>query len=225
MAISSRRSARRRGGCCVRPDLAQMRVGLVEAKRILVGDGPDQGQVGGVRTGPGRERAQQRRHGARLPVKGEAEGMVGEHAGRLVPVASRLQVADRVGGLAARGEPARGELVQSGDVRGHRSAQFQPEQLTEHAVVAEPGTAGIEGHDERVGVLKVQQDPLRARGSGKQVGELAVDPVQHGGAQQQALDFRRLPLQHLGHQVLGDRAVAAGELGDEPFRVGVPGER
>jgi hypothetical protein len=43
-------------------------------------------------------------------------------------------------------------------------------------------------------------------------------------AQQQVLYLRRLPLQHLGHQVLGDRAVTAGELGDEPYRVGVPGE-
>jgi hypothetical protein len=137
----------------VRPDLAQVRIGLVEAEPVLVGDGPDQGQVGGVLTGPGREGAQQRRHGARLPVKGEAEGMVGEHAGRLVPVAGRLPVADGVGGLAVLGEPARGELVQSGDVRGHRAAQFQPEQAAEHAVVAEPGTVGIEGHDERVGVL------------------------------------------------------------------------
>jgi len=51
-----------------------------------------------------------------------------------------------------------------------------------------------------------------------------VDPVQHRGAQQQALDLRRLPLQHLGQQVLRDRAVAAGELGDELLGVGVPGE-
>ena len=149
--------------------------------------------------------------------------MVGEHAGRLVPVAGRLQVADGVGGLAAGAKPARGELVQFRDVPGHRTAQFQPEQAAEHAVVAEPGTAGVEGHDERVGVLQVQQDPLRARGPGKQVGQLAVDPVQNRGAQQQSLDFRRLPLQHLGHQVLSHRAVAARELGDEPFGVGVPG--
>jgi hypothetical protein len=79
--------------------------------------------------------------------------VVGEHAGRLVPVAGSLQVADGVGGLAARGKPARGELVQSGDVRRHCAAQFQPEQAAEHVVVSEPGTAGVEGHDERVGVL------------------------------------------------------------------------
>jgi hypothetical protein len=145
-------AGRRRGGC-VRPDLAQVRIGLVEAELVLVGDGPDQAQVGGVLTGPGREGARQRGYGARLPVKGEAEGMVGEHAGRLVPVAGRLEVADGVGGLAACGEPACGEPVQFRDVPGHRAVQFQPKEAAEHAVVAEPGTAGVEGHDERVGVL------------------------------------------------------------------------
>ena len=39
----------------------------------------------------------------------------------------------------------------------HCAAQFQPEQAAEHAVVSEPGTAGVEGHDESVGVLQVQQ--------------------------------------------------------------------
>ena len=34
-----------------------------------------------------------------------------------------------------------------------------------------------------------------------------------------------LPVQHLGHQVLGDCAVAAGELGDEPFGIRMPGQR
>ena len=66
----------------------------------------------------------------------------------------------------------------SGDVPRARAAQFQPEQAAEHAVVAEPGTAGVEGHDERVGVLQVQQDPFRPCGAGEQVGQLAVDPVQ-----------------------------------------------
>ena len=118
----------------------------------------------------------------------------------------------------------RGEPVQSRDVRGLRAAQFQPEQAAEHAVVAEPGAGGVEGYDERVGVFQVQQDAFGSGGAGEQVGELAVDPVQHGGAQQQGLDLRRLPVEHLGHQVLGDGAVAAGELGDEPCGVGVPGE-
>ena len=44
------------------------------------------------------------------------------------------------------------------------------------------------------------------------------------GAQQQILDVGRLAVEHLGEQVLGDRAVAAGELRDEPLRVGVAGQ-
>ena len=109
-------------------------------------------------------------------------------------------------------------------VSGRGTAQLQPEQTAEHVVVAEPGASGVERHDERVGVLQVQQDPFRSGGAGEQVGQFAVDPVQQGGAQQQALYLWWLPVQHLGHQVLGDRTVAAGELGDEPFGVRVPGQ-
>jgi hypothetical protein len=34
-----------------------------------------------------------------------------------------------------------------------------------------------------------------------------------------------LPVQHLGHQVLGDRPLAAAELRSEPLRIWVPGHR
>jgi hypothetical protein len=40
----------------------------------------------------------------------------------------------------------------------------------------------------------------------------------------QPLDVLRLALQHLGQQVLGDGALAAGELGGEPLGIGAPGE-
>ena len=91
-------------------------------------------------------------------------------------------------------------------------------------VVAKPGALGVERDDERVRVFELQQDPFRARAAGQQIGQLPVDPVEQGGAQQQILDVGGLALQHLGDQVLGDRAVAAGELGDEPLRVGVTGQ-
>ena len=115
-----------------------------------------------------------------------------------------------------------GAPVQRGYFRGQRAAQFQPEQISEQVVVAEPGASGVERFDERVGVLEVQQDLFRARAAGQQVGQLAVDGVEQGGAQQQILDVGRLAVEHFGEQVLGDHAVAAGELGDEPLRVGVP---
>src|SRR5262249_56899112 len=60
---------------------------------------------------------------------------------------------------------------------------------------------------------------------GQQAGQLAVDPVQDGGAQQQPPNLFWLPVQHLGQQVLRHRPLGPGELGRQPPRVGVPGQR
>ena len=150
--------------------------------------------------------------------------MVGEQPGRIGPVARRLGVPDGVDHLALPDEPSGGPPVQRRYFFGQRPAQLQPQQIREQVVVAEPGPLGVERYDERVRVLEVQQDPFRARAAGQQVGQLAVDPVEQGGAQQQILDVGGLAVQHLGEQVLGDRAVAAGELRDEPLRVGVTGQ-
>ena len=106
----------------------------------------------------------------------------------LGPVARRLGVPDGVDNLAVLGEPPGGEPVQRRHFLGQRPAQLQPQQVREQVVVAEPGALGVERHDERVRVLEVQQDPFRARAAGQQVGQLAVDPVEQGGAQQQMLD-------------------------------------
>src|SRR3954471_5931768 len=43
-------------------------------------------------------------------------------------------------------------------------------------------------------------------------------------ARAQLLDVVGLSFQHFGEQVLGDRPVGAGELGDEPLRVGMAGQ-
>ena len=66
------------------------------------------------------------------------------------------------------------------------------------------------------------QDPLRAGGADEGVGERAVHPLEDRGAQQQPPHLVGLPLEHLGQQVLGDGALAAGELGDEPLGLGMP---
>ena len=88
-------------------------------------------------------------------------------------------------------------------------------------VIAKPRALGVERHDERVRVREFQQDPLRARAAGQQVGQLAVDPFEQGGAQEQILDVGWLAIQHFRDQVLRDRSVAAGELRDEALGVGV----
>ena len=92
-------------------------------------------------------------------------------------------------------------------------------------MVAKPGALGVERHDERVGVLQLQQHLLRARAAGQQVGELAVQPVDERGSQQHALNLARLAFEHLGHQVLPDRPVGAGELGHEALGIRVTAER
>lgn len=208
----------------VRPDHVEMRIRLVEVELVEVGDRVHQRQPGEVLADPGREGMEEHRHGPGLAVEGEAEGVVREKPGRLGPVTSGLQMADGVGGVTVVGEPPRGDPVELRDLRGDGTAELQPEQAAEHVVVAEPGTSGVEGQDERVGVLELQQDPFRSSCPGEQVGQLAVDPVQQGSTQQQSLYLWWLPVQHFGHQVLGDSAIAAGELGDEPFRVRVPGQ-
>jgi len=57
--------------------------------------------------------------------------------------------------------------------------------------------------------------------AGQQVCQFTVDPVEQRGAQEQMLDIAGLAFEHFGDQVLGDHALAAGELRDETLRVGV----
>jgi hypothetical protein len=140
-----------------------------------------------------------------------------------MPVARRLRMPDGLDHLAMLAEPLRGPQVQRRHLLGQRPAQLQPEEIRKQVVVAEPGPPGVQGYDERVGVLEVQQDPFRARAAGQQIRQLAVDPVEQRGVQEQILYVAGLAFEHLGEQVLGDRAVAAGELRDEPLRVGVTG--
>ncbi len=194
---------------------------LVQVPVEQVIRGVHQGQLRVIRGGALREGPQQRLDGLRLPVEGQAERMVGQQPGRVGPVARRLGVPDAVGNLAVLGEPAGGAPVQRGYLFGPRAAQLQPQQIPEQVVVAKPRPPGVQRDHERVGVFETQQGPFRARVAGQQVGQFAVDAIEQAGAQQQLLDVVGLAVQQLGEQVLGDRAVAAGELGDEPLRVGV----
>jgi hypothetical protein len=161
---------------------------LVQAPLSKVTHRAHQGQLRVVRAR--REGPHQRLHGLRLPVERQAERMVGQQLGRLWPVAGRLGVPDGLGRLAVLGEPPGGAPVQRGYFRRQCTAQLQPEQIGEQVVVAEPGASRVERFDERVRVLQLQQDLFRARAAGQQVGQLAVDPIQQAGAQQQILDLR-----------------------------------
>ena len=92
-------------------------------------------------------------------------------------------------------------------------------------MVTKPRSLCIERDDECVRPLESVQDSLRAGGAGEDVGELAVHPLEDRGAQQQPSHVAGLALEHLGEQVVGDGALAAGELLDEPLWLRVAGER
>jgi hypothetical protein len=83
----------------------------------------------------------------------------------------------------------------------------------------------VEGGNEGAGLFQVLQGPLGIFVGGEQAGEVAVDSLEDRRAQQQVPDALALPVQNLREQVVGDGALAAGELGGEPLGVGVPGQR
>ena len=82
------------------------------------------------------------------------------------------------------GEPAGGDLVQRGNLIRRCAAQLEVQQLREQLVVAEPGPARVQGDHEGVGVFQVLQRPFSAAFPGQQIGQLAVDPIQHARAEQ-----------------------------------------
>ena len=52
----------------------------------------------------------------------------------------------------------------------------------------------------------------------------AADAIEDGGAKEQTPNRFRSMLKHFREQVVRDRVLAAGELGDKPFRFGVLGK-
>ena len=92
-------------------------------------------------------------------------------------------------------------------------------------MVTEPPSLGVKRDDECVRPLKSVQDSLRAGGAGEDVRQCSVHPLEDRGAQQQPPYVVGMALEHLGEQVVGDRTLAARELGDEPLRLRVAGER
>ena len=143
----------------------------------------------------------------------------------MAPIARRLRVPDRLHRVSVRLQPRRRGAMQRIDDLGGAAAELELQQVREQVVVAEPAPPGVERDDERVRVLEVLQDRLRAHAPGQGVGERTVDPLEHGGAQEQLPHVRRLTLEHLRQQVSGDGPLAAGELRDEPLGIGVPRQR
>ena len=163
--------------------------------------------------------------GARLPAEGQAKPVVSQDAGGRAPITGSLGVPDCICHEPMPGEPVRGGSVQRGKFIRFGGLQLELQQIGEEVVVAEPVPLRVHRDDERARRLKVLQDPASAAAPGQQVGELAVDPVQHRRAQQQPPYRLGLAVEHLSQQVLGYGPFAAGEPGHESLRICVPGQR
>ena len=190
--------------------------------QLVGGEGPRQLRV---REGVLREGGKQGVHRRVLTVEREAEAVVGDQSGGMRPVRGSLRVPDRVGHQPVLLQPRGCAPVQLGYDARFGAAQLETQQVGEELVIAEPRPLGVDGDHEGVRLLELEQDPLGPGGVDEDVGEGSGHPLQDRGAQQESPRVFRLALEHLGEQVVGDGALAAGELGDEPLGVGVAGER
>ena len=201
------------------------RGGFVEQAVQKTTRGEDHGQfcvpLGRVR----REGCKQRAERGVAAAEDQIYIVVGQQPGGMSPVAGGLRLPDPLHHVAVLLVPLRSRPVQRVDDRRGGAPQLELEKVRQQVMEAKLRPSGIERGDERVLLLERLQDRLRARAAGQRVGERTADPLQHGGAEKQVADLRRLALENFREQITGDRALAAGELGHEAFGVGMLGER
>ena len=76
--------------------------------------------------------------------------------------------------------------MQASYCTGLGAAQLELQQAGEQVVIPEPGARGVQRQHERVRLFQVLQQPLRATAPAEKVSQLAVDPLEDAGTQQQA---------------------------------------
>ena len=165
--------------------------------------------AGGAHDGVGRRRLQ-----------GEVDPAVAEQRHEGIRRLGGDDVGQRLAAAAVRREPGARAGVQIGAQARMRLVQPRSQELEEQAVVAEPAPAPVEADDQRALVLEVPERPPAVVPARERVRQLTADAVDHARPQQELADLRGLQREHLLGQVVADRAVVAGELGEEAIRVG-----
>jgi hypothetical protein len=144
-----------------------------------------------------------------------------QQADRMRRVAALDRMVDRRHRPALRLVPARGGQVQAGDVLRLLAHQLGAQEVGEKAVVAPLARragrfrALADRRDEQVGRVQLGQDARRVAARRQRLAQRGVELAQDAGAQQEVAHLGGLPRQHVLGQEIGDRAVAARELGDE----------
>ena len=163
--------------------------------------------------------AQQRADGGGVAAHVQVEPVVGDDLHRQVPLVRLDRVPERVDRGAARGVPAGGAGVQLRQLGRQLTFGARAQQLGEQAVVAEPLAVAVHAEDEPVGALERGERVRAVAFAGERVGEAAAHAVDERRAQQERAQPRRLAIEHLGDEVVGDHAIVAGELGHEAVGV------
>ena len=135
------------------------------------------------------------------------------------------QVAHRLIDKALALEPGRDSSVQTRDEIGLGALELGAQQLPEQVVIPIPVTRHVQGHHKQVVALDLLQDRRRARGLQHRVAQRTAESSQDRGAQQEAAQLRRLPVEDLGHQIVDDMAVIARERPDERGGITTIGKR
>jgi hypothetical protein len=141
------------------------------------------------------------------------------------PVLSRCRMPERLQRAVVRLEPAGGASVQAGDLVGRLVAQLRAQQLGEQGMEPVPGPPLADRGQQRVIALEPRENARGVGAPGHLVGQVRVRGVEDRQSQQVVAYVGRLLREHLGEQVVGDRAVDTGELGDERGRVRVRAHR
>ncbi len=181
------------------------------------GAGPD--QIGGQRRKP----ALDRRRFAALAV-GRVEMPLDQPGGR-GHLAGGDGVPDGLIGQPVLLVPAGRVAVQLRHLAGPFGLQAGAEQVGEQMVVAPPSAHLVQRDQEQPGPVHLLQQRLAAGPAGDRVTQLARQPVQHRGLQQEGAHLLALPLQHLFGQIIEHVAVAAGEGSNEAGHVLLPAQR
>ena len=122
--------------------------------------GEERGQLGiGKRVR--RERLEQRRHRCETAVERDAEAVLADEIAGEPPVRGRLRMADRLDRELVLRIPLGSGVMQLRDRIGLCAPQLQAKKIGEQLVVAEPGPLRVDGEDEGIGILELEQDPLR----------------------------------------------------------------
>ncbi len=172
-----------------------------------------------------RESLEQRRHRCETAVERDAEAVLADEIAGEPPVRGRLRMADRLDRELVLRIPLGRGAMQLRDGIGLCAPQLEAKKIGEQLVVAEPGPLRVDGEDERIGILELEQDPFRPCRSEEPIGERSVHALEDRGSKEEPANGLGLALQDLGEQVVRHGPLAPREFGDEALWVGLARER